>query len=413
MKFIPRLSQLPLLFLFIIFSSYAQAEVYSFEITGGQVVASSDFCATRPSCPIQTAELSGTFSADISKNQILFSDIRVTTIPQIGFQLPENPTIDSYGTVRDITFSFNGEVLQVSGSEDQRAYDGPLYEYQFTAESTDQAGFDPKGFYLARPDLRKCVWPLCGGIFVNAVNQRFTQCADGSRAKECYVASVDWKSLGFDPLSQETGLMPGSAYLLQGRIESQEYDGFGDLGVFVGKGAYRPASANVPQNLFVGLQNNGIMCVTTPCFSVDEYILNRYRSKTISGIDLTAAKATIEDMEAAYRLIANGDVLIATGKNRRIKESTGYGISFVANQFYLPIMPDSSLCDEGYKYRDGRCLTSHDCEAPLIELKSFGGVPIEDPVTGEPTANIWYSCVDRCEPPMEAVGPAMCEVYMP
>lgn len=139
------------------------------------------------------------------------------------------------------------------------------------------------------------------------------------------------------------------------------------------------------------------------------YILNRNRSKPLAGIELGKAGASAEDKQSAIDLLRNGEVLIAAGKNRWVKDSAGYSLSFVADQFYLPIQP-ADLCDDGYEYQDGRCLTPHGCEAPLIELKTFGGVP--NPETGE--ANISYGCTEHCVPPvMNYVAPARCEVYMP
>ena len=41
--------------------------------------------------------------------------------------------------------------------------------------------------------------PMCGGMFVKSVNQAYTVCADGKRAKECYVAEENYDQLGFDP----------------------------------------------------------------------------------------------------------------------------------------------------------------------------------------------------------------------
>ncbi|MDP2904459.1 MAG: hypothetical protein Q8N96_15355 [Methylovulum sp.] len=189
------------------------------------------------------------------------------------------------------------------------------------------SGFDQRGYYTFRPDLRKCLSPLCGGYFVKAVNRTLTRCPDGSLQAECYVAS----------LTNRKKLDLSSASLLQGAIRPKIYQGFGNLGIFSLQAAFSPATKAVGAGLFVGLENNGIVCITTPCFSADQYLLNRNKIRMISGIDLQAVGATGTVLNDALAIMANGGVLIASGTNQQVEEVTGKGITFVANQFYLPM----------------------------------------------------------------------------
>ncbi len=46
-------------------------------------------------------------------------------------------------------------------------------------------------YYAVRRDLRRCMSPMCGGYWVKAVNRAHTECADGRRAEECYVAEIN------------------------------------------------------------------------------------------------------------------------------------------------------------------------------------------------------------------------------
>ena len=188
-------------------------------------------------------------------------------------------------------------------------------------------GFDQQGYYTFRPDLRKCLSPLCGGFFVKAVNEALTRCADGKRLAECYVASLNNRK-NFD-LS--------SAALLQGVIKSKIYQGFGDLGIFAVRAAFSPSTDVAGTGLFVGLENNGIVCITTPCFSADQYLLNRIKIRAISGIDLEKVGALDSLLNEALSIMAKGGVVIASGVNQQTEEVTGKGITFVADQFYLPI----------------------------------------------------------------------------
>src|SRR5688500_20122717 len=50
-------------------------------------------------------------------------------------------------------------------------------------------------FYTIRRDLRRCASPLCGGYFVNLVNQSRTRCHNGRYMNECFVVSIEWNGL--------------------------------------------------------------------------------------------------------------------------------------------------------------------------------------------------------------------------
>lgn len=196
--------------------------------------------------------------------------------------------------------------------------------------------FSPKGFFTARPDFRKCIYPLCGGYFVKSVNKKKTRCADGSLQPECYVVSIEfYGTKRFGPFA------PGNKnpLLLRGKIVPKEFKGFGKLGVFVAKEAFKSVTDKTAAGRFFGVQNNGIVCVTTPCFSWDQYVLNTKRINKLSGVNLDKVGADKKELEYAYKILANRGVLLGAGRNVVTKEMTGPGLHFVASQFYLPIRP--------------------------------------------------------------------------
>jgi len=283
--------------------------------------------------------LRGTFSAEILDDTISFSNIRISSIPKSDFSLPEAPNGSSGDTSHSATFSFDGMQLVVSGVVDSRAFDGPLQEYKFVAQVSEEQGFNAKGYYTARPDFRDCLSPLCGGIFVKSVNTRLTKCADGSSHEECYVAFPNWEKLGFDPFNLNPALYPYTPILLKGKLIPHTYAGFGNLGEFVATEAYRPATNNPAEGTFAALKNNGIVCITTPCFSIDEFVLNKEDTHVISGFDLNPVGASDKDVSIAYSLFANNSALIVAGYDKNQQELHGIGITFIANQFYLPIQP--------------------------------------------------------------------------
>lgn len=389
--------------------SYAQGSTAEYEIEEGLVILTPARCMP-DSCESTTAVLSGSMTATINVNDIEFSDIDVNTSPNIGFTLPAQPNISSNGTTREANYDLQGDLLIVSGIVDSRAFDGPLYEYKFSAHLGK--GFDAYGYYTATQDLRKCVSPLCGGIHVKAVNKRFTRCADGSYQQQCYIGTPNWKELGFNPFSHAGNTYPFTPILLKGEIFAKDIKPFGNLGEFVAEAAYRPATNNVARGKFSALLNKGIYCITSPCFSTDEFTLNSQRTGTLSGFDLNPTGASQDDVDTAYHLYAENQPLLVAGRTKTQQELHGVGVSFFANQFYLPITLKKA-CSQGYNLNGNICETPFGCEAPQLELTSFGGAPMIDPITGEITGHISYSCVDKCDFPAEVSGPASCSIALP
>ena len=64
-------------------------------------------------------------------------------------------------------------------------------------------------YHQIHRDLRRCVFPLCGGYFVRRVNHRLTRCANGVYRAACYVAEADWSPLGLsdDELSDRKSVV--------------------------------------------------------------------------------------------------------------------------------------------------------------------------------------------------------------
>ena len=82
------------------------------------------------------------------------------------------------------------------------------------------------------------------------------------------------------------------------------------------------------------------MCITTPCFSYDETLLNSAnRIVKLSDVNLEMSGASPDDIAWAQQLLANGSPLYAAGKNQKYKGFAGVGVRLVAQQFYLPIKP--------------------------------------------------------------------------
>lgn len=393
-------------------SAFTSAQTRSsnpFIVVEGKVVVTPAQCITNPCVPT-SARLSGSFVGFLPNNgsQLFFTSSSVNTTPDVGFELPQDPNEDSGGTNREATFSFDGNYLKVSGSVDSRAFDGPLIEYFLTAKvnvASDAA------YFSARPDYRKCIAPLCGGYFVKAVNKKLTYCADGTRQSECYVTSINY---GGSELEYEQSFNNRTPLLLLGNISSTEFNNFGKLGVFTAKSAYKSATQASATERFFSIENNGVVCISSPCFSYDENVLNSTtRSLSLSNINLDKTGASADLIEQAQSLLANGEALFAAGSNHTYKGFAGVGVEFVAQQFYLPIKPTATICEEGYEFSDEACRTPYGCKFPDLELTGYGGAPYIDPITGEKTSSISNSCVKECTAPAFISGPGQCKIYYP
>ena len=325
---------LTLLITFIANQSFAQSgSSQSFAVAEGSVIVTPAWCRVNP-CVSTVAAMTGNFVAQVSAagDHILFPSSSITTTPDVDFQLPADPDEDSYGVVRDITFTFEGDAIRAKGIVDSRAFDGPLVEYQFLARTSGSQVF------TARPDYRKCAAPFCGGYFVKLVNKKLTQCADGSLSEECYVASVVYGDGPINAPAQSFGNK--TPLLLVGAIVAKSDSIIGSLGTFVAKEAYRSATQNSALGSFYGVTNNGIVCITTPCFSYDELLLNSSNRVTkLSDVDLNMSGASPEDIAWAHQLLAEGATLYAAGRNQKYQGFAGTGVRLVAQQFYLPLKP--------------------------------------------------------------------------
>lgn len=391
----------------LLICSLATADSFEFIIENGDVTVTPARCPP-DTCSSQSGVFRGSFVADISGDVITFAKVQIKS-SVAGFSLPANPNEDSGGTSRQAKFQFDGQRLTVKGVIDSRAFDGPLYEYSLVAVSDGQsAAFDPQGFYSARQDFRRCASPMCGGIYVTEVNHRYLRCPDGKWAKECYVGNVDWQSLGGNVFDGDETL------LLKGEITVGD-DPITSWGTFVVDDAYRGAVDSPAKGFFVGVQSNGIVCITSPCFSYDQYFLNRRWQTTLSGIRLERTGADKQQIEQAYNILGNGEALLGVGYNRYVKELHGRGKVFVATQFYLPVKADVSvrLCPTGYTETDMGCATRHGCFYPDIEVISVGGAAFEDPDTGELIASQTYSCASSCELPGELISEGYCSLALP
>lgn len=173
----------------------------------------------------------------------------------------------------------------------------------------DDASLPAETYYSVRPDLRKCVSPICGGYFLSEVNKKKTTCADGTKVNStdgCYVSEIDFNGLTLE----EGGLIFGS-------FVKKEYPGFGTYDTFAVESLYNPLF-DIPHRSWFRynlVRDNGLRCITSPCPSTDISKLNTryvwqddftFEDIEAFGGDEQAARAAFEPAYATEGSITDG-----------------------------------------------------------------------------------------------------------
>ncbi|WP_394754247.1 DUF6748 domain-containing protein [Crenothrix sp.] len=391
--------------------SIAAESVHFLTITSGFVVVTP--ARAHLFKPVKS-KLTGSFGMGLDKGKIRFLNTKLVTKPEESFLLPQlagtfkdsiiYAAPDKNGFDKGYHGTFDGEKISITGAVDNRPFDGNLIEYSFKAMITKPDRDNHQhGYFNLRHDNRKCVSPLCGGVFIQQVNSTKTRCADGKYKNECYIATVSWLNFASAPAVDSQNL------LVYGWISPKQYSGFGNLGLLSVYSAYEPATNTPVTGVFVSLKNNGIVCITTPCFSYDETVLNTTTTRSLSGINLGFVKTTPKKQDTANAVLANKSILLAQGYNRTEYGVTGPGLVFNARQFYLPIVN----CKAGYQATNGQCVTASGCIAPKIEMRTYGGAAFVDPITGETKSSVSTSCVDACPTYGNLENNGICAVFAP
>jgi hypothetical protein len=202
------------------------------------------------------------------------------------------------------------------------------------AEQAQQSA--PDAYFEVQPDFRKCLFPLCGGVFVKRVNQVSTRCADGKKADRCYVPTVSWKGLGLGAaeIDAAQGALYAGKLLVKGRIVSWNYESFGNLGQFVASEAWVAETDGEADGPFVRLTDSGARCITTPCPSIREDKLNCSGTVNIAGVDFGPSGATDAQVEQAFLDMLSPSGVIATGFRTSVTGVAGKGKARAVTKFW-------------------------------------------------------------------------------
>lgn len=198
-------------------------------------------------------------------------------------------------------------------------------------------GSDNWTYYTVRPDMRRCVFPLCGGNIFQRVNRAYTYCRGTWTLDGCYTAETDWTRTGLAEDQIQGALGSGYPVLVRGYTDDRYYDDFGNLGVFVATELWVANSAKAPEGVYARVGDNGVRCITTPCNSLYEGKLNSWLYGDIAGLDFSWSEATEDELSKAYDAMVNADGLIITGWRYWFRGANGWGAARSVEQFYRRI----------------------------------------------------------------------------
>lgn len=222
-----------------------------------------------------------------------------------------------------------------------------------TADSADDTGvasgeqvsrLPPNStYYIARLDMRRCAHPMCGGVFVSAVNQTLTRCPRGSWESECYISTIDFSTFA------------GSVKVVPAVRDAIGYDKQTTRAVFLGTihpsllgfGTLRVQMAWVaidPEPItgrFFKARDNGIVCVAAPCPIYDQQLLNRGVDMAFHGIDFQDVEAHADDSRFTAPALRSPFGLIVSGENEVVEDAGPAGAATIlrASQAFIPMVP--------------------------------------------------------------------------
>jgi hypothetical protein len=210
-------------------------------------------------------------------------------------------------------------------------------------------------YFSVRRDYRRCIAPLCGGFWVKRVGRDTTRCADGKWRNECYVFDMDMSALDLSEqdISNYNQALAEERGVVRASLLSQTIMGFAKIGRLEVSEAFSAASSAAATGVFYRVRDNGIRCISSPCFSLEAAKLNSPSKRNLSSLGLDALAVDDETLAAAWDAIAD-DYVIVAGFTHQVKAAAKKkGIELRASQVYLRVKPS--------KTNPNYCDTDTDC----------------------------------------------------
>lgn len=225
------------------------------------------------------------------------------------------------------------------------------------------SGEDGRYFKVSRQDPRQCLAPKCDRVFVKEVNKPRTRCADGIWRRECYVGAIDFSETGGIPQQNEdfkNEFVLGRG-LVRGTLERRATDAGREDSVLVVHETWRAQAQAAPSGALYRVKDVGGTCPAEPCEHIEEARLNTLSKTLIAEVDLLASAADPERVNAGYRALKQGGVLVA-GSHQAVTGPAGKDESLVASEFYLMESPAPAAGQACGGDIGARCPPSQYCE---------------------------------------------------
>jgi hypothetical protein len=195
--------------------------------------------------------------------------------------------------------------------------------------ANDGGATPPTATYAVSADARLCPSPMCGGWFLKRVNQPRTRCLDGVLRTRCYVASI-----------RGTARTPtGGVFLARGRITAAKLSGFPGYAMLELDQVWSPGSGTaIEPEVVYRARDNGVRCITAPCFSFDAQLVERARMTRLSDVDLSSARLTPKQRRRATNSLTTVGLLVS-GRIVAVPEAgpAGTGRVLVASEVWLEV----------------------------------------------------------------------------
>lgn len=257
-------------------------------------------------------------------------------------------------------------IATLAACADSPAVSDDQEEPALEAGKADGVDYDNWTFFEVEAlDARRCMAPMCGGLFISRTNQAKIKCADGTWQKSCYVGSIDFSAIaeGDDAVALN-GLAYGDRLVVRGALKKGFYPEFPDVAVLAASEAWVALTEAAPSGVFYRAHDLGIMCITAPCVSVELTRLNRNVDPVsrVAGVVLDKLGLDEDTANEAWAALRDGS-MIAAGKLKSVSGPGGSAKTLVASQLFKRwIAP--SVAGAACGGRLGGCPDGYFCQYP-------------------------------------------------
>ena len=213
-------------------------------------------------------------------------------------------------------------------------------------------------YQVTRPDYRKCMYPMCGGVFIKAVNKAKTKCFDGTSQDECYVADIDDAALGL------TGKQADEVRLatLQGKVLlsaelEQLQDGYAKLLVHK---AFEAQTGHDATGTYYLVEPSGITCIKAPCPNFHARKLNSSSTKQVTDIDLSQLGLDQDAIDRTMNAVFETHIIVS-GTIASVQTPAGTEKRLTVSELFDTVEPETLLCMSHSECGDGAYCNFDEC----------------------------------------------------